>query len=209
MNITKNNVSDVVKSGIVRAVKEHLELTNDYSELSWAPEYYLTTLIAQELGRLDNACVFLEEKMGESHGSVKGRRPKHYKPKGRFDMVVRNNSGYAVVAIEVKHRVYSVSKDVLRDTKRLVRAVRSDLGEGQDFKFGIFAFYTVVFAKERKTMEPKDAISRLYKRLQEKVSEDEASPKNIKLVGDFITPTKYRNQDWGCWGGGTLIFSAK
>ena len=155
-NATPQNIIECVKAGIQKAVKEHYELTNGY-ELSFGPEYFLTVSIAREMKRLSSAMVIMEENMDESKEVFRGRRPKWYSPKNRYDIVVRKSNGYPTAAIEVKHRVYEISQKVVKDLERLTGAVKVGNKAKSTFKVGIFAFYVVVDENDYKRMSYKDA----------------------------------------------------
>ncbi|MCL4356473.1 MAG: hypothetical protein M1460_01205 [Candidatus Thermoplasmatota archaeon] len=71
-NISNKSIVDCVTSGITRATDDHRKLTNGNSEMSWAPEYFLTVSIVNELRKLNDACIILEEPIRnrESNQSV-------------------------------------------------------------------------------------------------------------------------------------------
>lgn len=202
-NASENNIRDLIISGIKNAAEKSFEFSNGIQDLSWEPEYFLTTMIAGELRKLKSTTIYMEENMEESHTQRKGRPSSTYKPKNRYDIVIRDSSGYPRAALEVKHRVYSCSKSVRKDIRRLGNALRSR-DSGPDFSYGFFAFYTVFYPKERKS--PKEAIERLYTRIESAAKEEVSRPIEANLK--TITPSKFRREDY-YWGGGCLTLSRK
>jgi hypothetical protein len=202
-NTTLNNIINCVNSGVRRAVKDYINLAGD-AELSWGPEYFITANIARELKKLDSAQIVLEEKMGDSF-SPKGRRPLWFAPKNRFDIVVRKGNTNPAAAIEVKHRVYSISPQITKDIKRLSGAVNRKAKDEAPFKYGIFAFYTIFEDSEFKRKTAVEAVKDLYKRLESKF-EDESGDASVS--NRFIKPKRYHDFPGMTWGGGCIFFCA-
>ena len=116
-------------SGIKKAQKEY-EYWSGTSSLWWAPEYLLTTYIAQRISRLDcsDFYVTLEEgvrgAIDEAGGIGRGRPPEALVGNGRFDILLWEDETPRV-AIEVKNQVGGYAKlrdDVVRICDVLRRA---------------------------------------------------------------------------------------
>lgn len=206
VNATPKSIIDYVIRGVKAATEEAHALTRDFQELSWGPEYLLTVCIARELRKLSAAGIFLEEMMKESRDPPKGRRHAGYSPKKRFDIVVRGSHGFPAAAIEVKHRVYNVSRPIVKDMKRLSYAVNKKSNGKRVFRLGILAFYTVFYAGDRKKLSQKEAIAGLYNRLEQKL---ELVRESAKLNTRFIPPTHYQGSPEIVWGGGCLVLEAQ
>ena len=202
-NTTINNIVECVNSGIRRAVRDQLGLTGDL-EMSWGPEYFITSSIARELKKLASAKIVLEEKMKDSFEYPKGRKPSWFSPTNRFDIVVRKSNGRPAAAIEVKNRVYGVSKNITEDIERLSGAVNKNVGDAPAFQVGIFAFYTVFEDSEFTRKSTNKAIYDLYARLKERFEDERA---NATVSARLIKPKRYRELSGMTWGGGCIFFS--
>jgi hypothetical protein len=204
VNVSYNNIGESVTSGIKKATKEHIKLTNQYNELSWGPEYFLTVNIVNELKRLSAAYIYLEEAMSESQEAPKGKAPEEWGPKKRYDIVVRKSDGSPYAAIEVKHRVYRVSDRVVEDFKRISYAVNSKEDGDSIFKMGIFAFYTVFYGDKSDPVKQKKSINDLYTKLEEELKEYKG---RATLDKRLIEPTPYSHDRSIVWGGGCFVLS--
>ena len=211
-NISNKSIVDCVTSGITRATDDHRKLTNGNSEMSWAPEYFLTVSIVNELRKLNDACIILEEPMKESQKQPK--RMRGWSPRNRYDIVVRNSNLKPYAAIEVKNRVYEVSDRVIRDFERISTAVTPGNDGKKIFGMGIFAFYTIFNGQKNELIKLKKKISDLYSDLEKELKNTHKG--NGKLDKSLIEPIPYTDEDgkmtlWekeiAVWGGGCLILS--
>ena len=202
-NVSYNNIVEFVNSGIKKAVKEHLILTNEFTELSFSPEYFITVNIANELKKLNAAYVYLEESMSKSQDPPKKRAPEEWGENKRYDIVVRTSDSFPYAAIEVKNRVYNVSDKVTKDFKRISFAVRSEKNEDSVFRMGVFAFYTV-FDGSKSSDSKKESILNLYSNLEKELNEYRGSS---KLDNELFDPTVYPHDKSMVWGGGCFILS--
>lgn len=195
------NITDFINGGLKRAVKEHIELTKGQTELSYAPEYFLTVNIAEELKNLSGVSIILEESMG-GEDQPNGKKPEGWKRNKRYDIVVRKNDFSPYAAIEVKHRVYSVSERVIEDFRRISNAVNFKANGESVFEMGIFAFYTVFDEKSTNISQKSETIRKLYSNLEEKLQKYQ---KNATLKDNLIEPTEYHGFTNALWGGGCLV----
>jgi hypothetical protein len=204
-NVSYNNIIESVNSGIEVAVKEHLKLTNNETELSWAPEYFINVNIVKKLKTLSASYVNLEEPMGESWEPPKGKAPEDWKPNKRYDIVVRKSNNFPYAAIEVKNRVYKVSDREIEDFKRISTAVNSKENGENVFKMGIFAFYTVFDEDYTNQTEKKENILDLYSNLEKELKrlKGRAEVDSVHL----FDPTPYTHLENSVWGGGCFILS--
>jgi len=133
---------------VVRAIVVGMKKADgDYKKLSGlsigeAPEYFLTTRIAQEVRKLD-VWVDLERSVSltlkEAGAIASGPIPKVIRGNGRFDLVVHKQNEKPRFIVEVKHLVSSfhrIEKDVERISAVLARG-----RNGNSFQFGIIALY--------------------------------------------------------------------
>lgn len=201
-NVSYNNVIDCVTSGIQKATSEHLKLTNNLTELGWGPEYFLTVNIANELKKLEAAHIFLEEPMGDSQDKPKGRPPSSWGKRKRYDIVVRRSDTNPYAAIEVKHRVYSLSDGVRDDFRRLAYAVKPKSDGEKIFNLGIFAFYTVFYGDKSDTNKQKKGINNLYLNLEEELLE---YAEIASVDKELFPPKPYEYDRSIVWGGGCFI----
>lgn len=204
-DVLYNNIVEGVSSGIKQAALEHLKLTNNRTELSYAPEYFITVNIVDKLKNLSNSYVILEESMGgEINELPRGRHPEGWKRNKRYDIVVRDKDYLPFAAIEVKNRVYGVSERVIEDFRRISNAVNFRVNETDTFKMGIFAFYTVFDEEKTSPNEKIEIILKLYTDLQKELSLQKGK---AHLSRGLIEPTTY-SHDWNSiWGGGSFILS--
>lgn len=122
-------IGDVVRTalaGIGDAQAEYEEWSN--FRLWIAPEYLVTTSIARALRKLDGVGYVTMEKsvkeaIKEARGNWQGRRSEGLPEKGRFDLVVWNQSIDPRVIIEVKAAVEGYST-IAGDVKKVCAAMR-------------------------------------------------------------------------------------
>jgi hypothetical protein len=198
------NITDCINSGLKRAVKEHIELTNGQTDLSYAPEYFLTVNIAEELKCLSGVSIILEESMGGAD-KLSGKKPEGWKRNRRYDIVVRRNDFSPYAAIEVKHRVYTVSERVIKDFKRISNAVNFKANGKSVFEMGIFVFYTVFDENNTNISQKNETIMELYSNLEIKLKDYQS---NATLKANLIEPTKYPRYTNVLWGGGCLVLTS-
>ena len=142
--------------------------------------------------------------MGELQDQPKGRAPEGWKRTKRYDIVVRASDFSPYAAIEVKHRVYSVSKRVTEDFKRISNAVNFKPNGKDAFKMGIFAFYTVFDEDNTTRSEKKEIIEKLYSDLKAELKKYKGKAEVNKGTIDPISFTHNREI---VWGGGCFILS--
>ncbi len=203
-NVSYNNIIDCVNSGIEAAVTEHLRLTNNLVELSYAPEYYINVNIVKKLKTLSAAYIFLEESMGDSWEPPEGKAPEDWKPNRRYDIVVRKSDGFPYAAIEVKNKVYNVSDKEIKDFKRISTAVNATEEGEMVFMMGIFAFYTVFDNKNKNVAEKKEIIEKLYSNLEAELKKHKGK---AEVKRETIDPISYSHDKNAVWGGGCFVLS--
>ena len=104
--------------------------TGRMSELSHGPEYLITVSIADRLRKsVSPSYVYPEDPMGNVYEPMTAP-PKSYGKSKRYDVILRGSDKRSEVGIEVKNRVYSPTKLVLRDLERLIETLKlSDSGD--------------------------------------------------------------------------------
>lgn len=200
------SITDCINEGLKRAVEEHVELAHNHTELSYAPEYFLTVKIAENLKNISGISIILEESMGKDY-MPKGKPPKGWKRNKRYDIVIRKDvdlSPYA--AIEVKNRIYDVYERVSEDFKRISNATNFKANDEAVFKLGIFAFYTVFDEKSTDITRKEKIIRKLYSDLEDEFHKyaQNATPKN-----NLIEPTEYPGFTNVLWGGRCLFLISR
>lgn len=215
-NVSKQNVVDYVVAGIKKATKDYSRVTKSFHPLGYGPEYYLSVSIANSLkSGLQGALIFLEENWKDSVESPERKRKGNWHPNYRYDIVVRGSNKEAYAAIEVKHRIKSVTKEVIEDFDRINEAVKLEDGENR-FEMGIFAFYTQKHGKEKNEERMKQGILERYKKLEDALK---MQKKKANLSKSLIPPRLYKDGDGKLirgaensvfvWGGGCFILTSE
>ena len=213
-NVSKQNVVDYVVAGIKKATKDYSRVTKSFHPLGYGPEYYLSVSIANSLkSGLNGALIFLEENWKDSVESPERKRKGNWHPNYRYDIVVRGSDRIEYAAIEVKHRIKSVTKWVIKDFDRITEAVKLEDGENR-FKMGIFAFYTQKRGKENDEKKLGREISERYEKLENALK---MQKKKANLSKSLIPPQLYKDGDGKLirgaensvfvWGGGCFILT--
>ncbi|CAB3628307.1 hypothetical protein [Achromobacter dolens] len=150
----------VVQNAIVAGIKKAAGAYPKISGLSLdaAPEYFLTTSIAVQVGRL-GVLIDLEKSVKETlinSGAIStGVVPKDIRGNGRFDMVVHKKNEKPRFLVEVKHPVGSFHR-IERDVKRL-SAVLARGGERNCLQSGFLA----LFVRKNVQVGAEDRLNRL------------------------------------------------
>ena len=150
-------IINAILKGFVDAQKSYENMSGGF--WLWnAPEYFITSTVAQSIYAIDAGKYLTLE-----HGSTdaikdagakgRGRLPKDIREKGRVDVLLWWANSTPRAIIEIKNQIYS--KDQYeKDIKR----IKSFLGRNSDdssLQFGVFAFYESAFSGERKTAKEK------------------------------------------------------
>ncbi len=177
--------------GIVQAQKDYSRWT-DGNWLWNAPEYILSTYIAQKISKIDGAKFLTLENSATSAiedagARGRGKLPSKIRANGRFDVLLWWGSYKPRAVIEVKNQISSV--DAIRDDLLRIKEVLKRKRNDSSFQFGIVAYYTSTIdsrefsAKER--IEKR--IDNIYKDASDIVGDElqiTAFSKNIRVEYD-------------------------
>ncbi len=137
-------IEGAILEGIVKAHKDYETWTG--GDWLWnAPEYLLTTYVAQSISSTDGTkYISLENnvKSGmEDAGAVgSGRLHSDLRHNGRFDILLWWAGGDPRAAIEVKKQIFGYS-NLEKDVKRLKEALRRKKGDST-LQFSMIVYYT-------------------------------------------------------------------
>jgi len=137
-------VVDICLEGVVSAQKQYCDMSGGYW-VCWAPEYFITTSIAQSLYKAKGSkYVTIENDVYDAlnyAGAVgKGRLHVDIRSGGRFDLLLWWAKGDPRAVIEVKNRVFNKTQ-YESDLKRITAVLKRKKQEST-MEFGAFVFYT-------------------------------------------------------------------
>lgn len=142
--ISQTEIQKAVLRGIVKAHKSYSNLSGG-NWLDVAPEYYVTSKIADSIGALEGSkYIYLERNvydvMEESGAISAGRYKEKARVDGRADIVMSWGSSDTPRAIvEVKSPVYGFSQ-IENDLHRITHLLEIN-NDNSSLQFGIMAFY--------------------------------------------------------------------
>ncbi len=179
--ISKESIINAVLSGYVLAQKKYEKMSDGYW-LWEAPEYFVTTLIAEKLWNLEgskyitlehDATDILEEAGAKGRGKVSNAIRKD----GRVDILLWWASKKPRVIIEVKnkHSMVQYSKDIKR-----IKAFLERKSDESSLQFGVFSFYESATEDNKK-----DAKQKIIDRI------DKVRKKTEKILGDKFKSKLY------------------
>ena len=160
--IPVNSIVDKALEGIVQAQKDYAQWTD--GDWLWnAPEYMLTTYIAQKISKLDGAKYLTLENSAKSaieDAGARGKGKLHSKMRanGRFDVLLWWGGYYPRAVIEIKNQIGNI--DAIKDDLLRIKEVLKRKSDDSSFQFGVVAYYTSVWdnrefsAKERPYQAP-------------------------------------------------------
>ena len=177
-------IVDKILEGIVQAQRDYSRWTG--GDWLWnAPEYMLSTYIAQKISKIDGAKYLTLENSAKSAiedagARGKGRLHSKIRANGRFDILLWWGSYEPRAVIEVKNQIGSVEsiRDDLLRIKEVLKRNRSD----SSFQFGVVAYYT-------STRDSKDFSAK--ERIEKRVDNIFKDARDI--VGDELKVTPFSN----------------
>ncbi|MEI6893134.1 MAG: hypothetical protein V5789_00560 [Colwellia sp.] len=142
--ISKSSVVEECVNGVIAAQNQYCEISGG-DWVCWAPEYFITSCIAQTLHSAKGSKFVTIENGAydalEYAGAVgKGRLHKDIRVGGRFDLLLWWAKGDPRAIIEVKNRVFNKTQ-YESDLKRIT-AVLNRKRNDSTMEFGAFVFYT-------------------------------------------------------------------
>ena len=194
---SRSAISAAVLDGISQAAKIWDSMSGEW--LWQAPEYFVTTSIAQKLhARLRSTYVCLEwstkQTLADSRSQPRRGRP-HANLSGskRFDIVAFYSSGAGRprAAIEVKHRFIAEEATLDKDFNRLANAI-SERANGSSLGYGCLAVYLEVGSPKRgnKTSEEKllERVSKIERWAKLKIAENPRWADSIRVTKNVGKP---------------------
>ncbi len=174
-----------ILQGIIQAQKDYSEWT-DGDWLWTAPEYLLTTCIAQKIMKLDGSKYLTLENnaksaIEEAGAKGKGKLNARIRSNGRFDILLWWGSYNPRAVIEVKNQITSsiaLKNDLLR-----IREVLRRKQNVSTFQFGAMAYYTSTFDSKRFS-----AKERILKRTHRILRDAQG------IVGENLQVVEYRSR---------------
>ncbi|MGR5240804.1 hypothetical protein ACPV36_07920 [Photobacterium damselae] len=202
----------VSKSVIIeRCVKGVVSAQNQYEAMSggnwvcWAPEYFITSCLAQSLHQIQGGkYVTIESGAYDAldyAGAIgKGKLHRDIRSNGRFDLLLWWAKGEPRAVIEVKNKVYT--KTQYEADLRRITAVLKRKKQDSTMEFGALAFYSATDdSPERTALE----------KLEQRSSTIEINAKEI--VGSDFCATLHRSKikvkDKSAWFAGCILIEKK
>jgi len=121
--ISKESIVSACVLGIQIAQTKYLKMSGDW--VCWAPEYFITSCIAQKISKQKGSkYVTLEnsayDALSEAGALGRGKLHKNIRSNGRFDILLWWGYGQPRAIIEVKNRVFNKTQ-YESDLKRISR----------------------------------------------------------------------------------------
>ncbi|MBL0569190.1 hypothetical protein JD505_07860 [Aeromonas hydrophila] len=186
--------------GIANAQNQYVSMSGG-DWVYWAPEYFITSSIAQSLHNASGKKYITIENGAYDAlyyaGAIgQGRLHRDIRPSGRFDLLLWWAKGHPRAVIEVKNRVFNRSQ-YESDLKRIV-AVISRKKDNSTMEFGAFAFYSATGDSPKKS-------SRNILEQRKKIIENNAK----KIVGNQFKVTLHTSEiivdDEHAWFAGCIL----
>lgn len=186
-------MEDRMRSSLAEAILDGIEVAHErfagfsgYGSLRLAPEYYLTSRIAESLYDADLGYVTLEhhvrEIMATGGGLKRGKPTRALRLDGRADIVLWNDDDTPRAIVEVKHPLYGYTVPAEKDVQRIKASLSSGKEGFHSLTDGVFAFWTG-------SDEPKQKDSSAKERLERKTSEIKDAIRNT--IGDGYSVTRF------------------
>ena len=141
--ISKQNAVNACLKGIEKSFNEYYKWSGNNDacgEWLWnAPEYLITVNIAKELSK-NSTFLTLEDNVDyvlKHAGKKTGRDSERLRKDGRVDIILWKKECKPNAVVEVKHRVYSKTKNIEVDIKRITEMLK----KSESLDFGILAMY--------------------------------------------------------------------
>ena len=169
--VSINKIIDSIIQGFITAHQSYEEMSGGF--WLWnAPEYFITSTVAQNISALSGA-KFITLENGSSSAIKdagargRGKLPKDIREKGKVDILLWWAGDTPRAVIEIKNQIYSKNQ-YEKDIKRIKSFLNLNTAKSS-LQFGVFAFYESASTGSRKTAEEKvnDRISNIYKNTKE------------------------------------------
>ena len=195
--ISLNRIIDATLSGIEVAFNNHYEISGGWW-LDNAPEYYITSTLANYFGDLEGAkYVTLEHGVKnamEIAGAVsRGRYTQKIRRNGRSDLLLWWGGETPRALIEIKSPLNSLEKKAVSDLERIASVLLVNK-RNHTLKFGLFCFYSSATNGIRKSSCDilKDRFDSMLKKAEGVVG----SCKIISKESRIIHEREHENGSW-------------
>ncbi|MGF1836405.1 hypothetical protein [Photobacterium sanguinicancri] len=198
--ISKSVIVNECLDGVVSAQKQYEEMSGG-DWVCWAPEYFITSCLAQSLNQMNGSkYVTIENGAYDAldyAGAVgKGRLHRDIRSSGRFDLLLWWAKGDPRAVIEVKNRVFNKTQ-YESDLKRITAVLKRKKQESS-MEFGAFVFYSATDDSSTKNS---------YDILERRIQTIESNTKEI--VGEDFCATLFTNdieiEDESGWFAGCIL----
>ncbi len=141
--MAKDDVIKACLQGVKNAQVQYVDMAGEW--ISWGPEYFITTHIAQALHKATGSKFVTVENgarnaLEAANATGRGRLHRDIRSEGRFDLLLWRANESPRAVIEVKNWVVSKSQ-YEPDLKRILE-VLGRKSAANSISFGLFAFYT-------------------------------------------------------------------
>ena len=176
--ITEKELIDATLSAINNCQKTYLKWS--YNEwLSYAPEYFLTVKIAEEISKINkNKFITLEDNVEKtldiSNAKGRGKISTGTRANGRYDIVVWWANGHPRAIIEVKNCVRNYRK-IEEDITRICDSLNRK-SKDSTLRHGFIAFYIDNTYKRNAKEQLEKQINNIFDQ-----AKDFVSSKNLKI----------------------------
>ncbi|MBU0594254.1 MAG: type I restriction enzyme HsdR N-terminal domain-containing protein [Gammaproteobacteria bacterium] len=177
-----------------------------YGSLLSAPEYYLTSRIAESLHDADLGYVTLEhhvrEVMTTGGGLKRGQPTRALRLDGRADIVLWNGDDTPRAIIEIKHPLYEYTVPAEKDIQRIKASFSSGKEGLHSLTDGVFAFWTGTNAPKRKDSSAKERLERKTTDIKDAVCNTLGEGYRVtRFIRSHVVP-----DDEGEWAWAAVVF---
>jgi hypothetical protein len=149
-NVSQKLIFDSIIRGFEEAQEKYEKMAGGWW-LGHAPEYFLTSKVAETIAEDTDLFVTLEHGISdivcEAGIQCKGPMPKKMRNNGRADILIWWASDYPRAIVEVKNNVFSINK-LKCDIDRIDKLLKKN-GTSGKLQFGCLAFHTCAASNSR------------------------------------------------------------
>lgn len=198
--ISIESIVEATLNGIKKSQKKYESWSG--GEWLWkAPEYMITTNVAEEISKISGPKFLTLENSAKSAlddagAGGRGKINNKIRPNGRFDILLWWGKGDPRALIEIKNQISKIDSESKKDLVR-IQSVLNCKSEESTFQFGIFAFYTSTH--DARGVASKDKLEARLKTILEEarqiLPDNDVTLKHSKIVTD----------EDSAWVGGALL----
>lgn len=171
-------MEDIIQSsldGIVQAHKDYENWSN--GEWVWnAPEYMLTTYIAQKLAKIQGLKYItlennVESVIADAGARGRGRLDSKIRSNGRCDILLWWGSDEPRAVIEVKNQISSLADKGSREDLYRISGMLERNNAESSLQFGLFCYYTSYKEGKKPQRKPEERIAERIKQIHDEAKE--------------------------------------